>query len=330
MGSSVANTKKQILKMLYGQHDRFLSGQKICETLGCSRTAVWKHIKELENEGFVIEAAQKKGYRLLSSPKGLNEARLSIGLETERLGRRLYFYESIGSTQKEALRLADEGAEDGTVVITNEQVSGRGRLGHSWHSAKGDNIAMSLILRPDLPIQKTPQLTLLTAVAVAKTIEELTGLSCGIKWPNDILYHGKKCVGILTELQAEATYVKSVIIGIGINVNTDPSAFPNDIDSRATSLKAITGKEYDLVRFVQLLLKTFEKIYRLYLKEGFSVVKLMWESRAVSLGKRIRVRRAGGRMLEGYARGIDDEGVLLLEDSSGQVHRIYSADIELS
>lgn len=323
-------TKKSILKILYENRDSFLSGQKISETLGCSRTAVWKHIRELQDQGFLIEAVQKSGYRLTAAPSGLNEAALSSGLETKSVGRHICFYDTIGSTQKEALRLADEGAEDGTLVITNQQIAGRGRLGHTWQSERGVNIAMSMILRPSLPIEKTPQMTLLTAVAAVKVIKDKTGLSCGIKWPNDILYEGRKLVGILTELQAEATFVKAVVIGIGMNVNTEESSFPEELKSKASSLRAITGVKYNLAEFVQSFLQTFERLYELFLEEGFSAIKPLWEMHAISLGKQIRVRQPGGKVLEGTALGINDEGVLLLKDGKGHVSRVYSADIEWS
>lgn len=328
--SAAGSTRTKILKMLYQHKYEYLSGQEISRLIGCSRTAVWKHIRELESEGFSIVGVQKKGYRLSGSPEGLNEAAITAGLKTEKLGRSLVFYDSIGSTQKEALRLADEGAADGTLVITNEQTAGRGRMGHNWKSQRGVTITMSLILRPDLPIDQTPQLTLLTAVAAADTIEVNTGLSCGIKWPNDILYKGRKLVGILTELQAEATFVKAVVIGIGINVNTDMGMVPDELKATATSLYGLTGKKYDLTEFVQVFLLDFERLYRLYLRNGFSAIKPLWEKRAISLGKQIRVRRPGGRILEGTAIGIDDSGVLLLKDHNGSLTKIYSADIEWS
>ncbi|RYL88843.1 biotin--[acetyl-CoA-carboxylase] ligase [Sporolactobacillus sp. THM7-4] len=330
MVQSMAKTKQAVLKLLYENRDRYLSGQKISEIIGCSRTAVWKHIKDLIKDGYRINAVQKSGYQLIGAPEGLNEAALSAGLRTEKLGRHIYFYETIGSTQKEALVLADEGAADGTIVITNEQSAGRGRLGHTWQSARGVNVAMSMILRPHLPIEQTPQLTLITAVAACDVIEKVTGVSCGIKWPNDILFEGKKLVGILTELQAEATYVKAVVIGIGMNVNTDPETFSGELASRATSLKKITGKTYDLVSFVQAFLKRFEELYMLFLKEGFPSIKPLWERRATSLGKKIKVRQAGGKTIEGIARGINDQGVLLLEGENHRLTRVYSADIEWS
>lgn len=316
--------------MLYRNKGRFLSGQKISEAIGCSRTAVWKHIRELIDSGYRIEAVQKSGYRLERAPEGIDEAALSAGLKTEQMGRRIVFSESMDSTQKQALRLAEDGAESGTLVITNEQTSGRGRLGHGWTSVRGKNITMSLIVRPGLPIEKTPQLTLITAVAAAETIERTAAVPCGIKWPNDILIEGKKIVGILTELQAEENRIKAVVIGIGMNVNTEASVYRKHRLNTATSLTALTGETYDLNRFVQDFLLNFE--YRLgqFMRDGFTAIKPLWESRAVSLGKQIRVRRPGGHMLEGRAIGIDDEGVLLLEEDNGRIDHVYSADIDWS
>lgn len=324
------DTKNAILKLLYDHRNQFLSGQKISEQLGCSRTAVWKHIRELTAEGYAIEALQKSGYRLTRAPEGISEAALSSGLKTEKLGQTIYFDDQMASTQKKALELADDGAEEGMLVVTNEQVAGRGRLGNSWKSTRGRNVAMSLILRPKLPIEKTPQLTLVTAVAASDTIESVSGLSCGIKWPNDILYEGSKLVGILTELQAESSYVKAVIIGIGMNINERPESFPAELAGKATSLAAITGSHYDLSLVIQTFLKRFETLYLLYLAQGFSAVKPLWEKRAVSLGKRIKVRQPGGKILSGKALGINDEGVLLLEDGQHSITRVYSADIEWS
>jgi BirA family biotin operon repressor/biotin-[acetyl-CoA-carboxylase] ligase len=322
------STRTKILTMLYQHQDEYLSGQDISRLIGCSRTAVWKHVRELEREGYRIDAVQKRGYRLAGCPEGLSEAAIAAGLRTEKLGRPIVFYDSIGSTQKEALRLADEGAADGTLVITNEQTAGRGRMGHDWKSQRGVMVTMSLILRPDLPMDRTPQLTLLAAVAATDTIEEVTGLSCGIKWPNDILYRGRKLVGILTELQAEASFVKAVVIGVGINVNADMTKAPEELKKTAASLYSFTGEKYNLAEFVQQFLLHFEHLYHLYLKDGFAAIKPRWEKRAVSLGKRIRVRRPEGRILEGTALGIDDSGVLLLRDSSGNIRKVYSADIE--
>jgi BirA family biotin operon repressor/biotin-[acetyl-CoA-carboxylase] ligase len=187
---------------------------------------------------------------------------------------------------------------------------------------------MSMILRPKIPINKTPQLTLLTAVALIQAIEEVTGLTPEIKWPNDILINGKKIVGILTELQAEADRVHSVIIGVGMNVNHTLDQFPEELQAIATSIAAETGEQADRAQVIQAIMMNFEKLYTSYLVHGFKPVKLLWESYAISLNKNLIARTLQGT-IRGRAIGIDDEGVLLLETNEGNIEKIYSADIEI-
>lgn len=322
-------TKTKIITMLESNPKIYLSGQMISETCGVSRTAVWKHIKELQNEGYEIHSLPRKGYQLIKSGSKLTEERILAGLATHTVGQCLKVYSELPSTQKTAHHLAEDGATNGSVVIADEQTNGRGRLGRQWDSPRGKGIWMTLILRPDLQIKATPQLTLLASVAVVKGIKEVTGIECGIKWPNDILYEGKKLVGILTELQAEGQQLKALIIGIGLNVNTDVSSFPKELCEIACSLKTITGKEWDRVAVIQSILKSFENLYDIYLQEGFGVIKLLWESYALSIGKSIHARTMNGEVIKGLAKGINDEGVLLLEDNDQHTHLIYSADIEL-
>jgi BirA family biotin operon repressor/biotin-[acetyl-CoA-carboxylase] ligase len=187
---------------------------------------------------------------------------------------------------------------------------------------------MSFILRPNIPLTKTPQLTLLSAVAIVQAIEEFTGLTPEIKWPNDILISGKKVTGILTELQAEADLVHSIIVGIGINVNQKKEDFPTELHETASSLYIEKGEPISRAGLIRSIFKHFEKLYLLYLEQGFLPIKLLWESYAISIGKILKARTLTN-VIEGKALGITDEGVLMLEDNSGTIHHVYSADIEL-
>ncbi|KKB37660.1 biotin--[acetyl-CoA-carboxylase] ligase [Bacillus thermotolerans] len=321
-----SSVRQQLLSAFSKADGGFVSGQALAEILGCSRTAIWKHIEALRQEGFELEAVRKKGYRIVSKPDKVTENEILIGLETNWLGKEIVSLDTTDSTQKEAHRLAQEPFKEGTVVIAEEQTAGRGRMARQWHSPKHTGIWMSVILKPELPPYKAPQFTLLTAVSVVEAIREVTGLQPEIKWPNDILLNGKKLTGILTELQADADRIHSVIIGIGINVNQ--LKFPEELKEIATSLAIEKGEKISRSHIIQEILKRLEHYYHLYIEEGFSDIKRRWERYALSIGKRISARTVTG-VLHGKALGITEEGVLKLLDDEGVIHNIYSADIEV-
>jgi len=320
--------RSKLLEAFSNAEGGFISGQKLSEYIGCSRTAVWKHIEDLRKEGYELEAVRRLGYRITKKPNKISDNEIKIGLKTRKMGHHVHFEETVTSTQKIAQTLANEGAEEGTIVVAEQQTNGRGRMARQWYSPSGTGIWMSLIIRPNIAVQATPQLTLLTAVAIVQAIEEITPLKPDIKWPNDILINGKKLVGILTELQAEADRVHSIIIGTGINVNQSITDFPEELHHVATSIHLETNKQWDRAQLIQEILLKFENLYSLYLAQGFRPIKLLWEGYAVSLQKPITARTINGTV-EGKAIGINDAGVLLIQTSDGSVKQIYSADIEL-
>jgi BirA family biotin operon repressor/biotin-[acetyl-CoA-carboxylase] ligase len=320
--------RKRLIEAFTDAGDDYLSGQHLADIAGCSRTAVWKHIEELRKEGFVFEAVKKKGYKILKTPEKVTPDEIGFGLKSDFIGRNIHYEEKVESTQKIAHRLAAEGAPDGTVVVAEEQTSGRGRMDRRWHSPKYTGIWMSIILRPNLPPHQAPQLTLVTAVAVVQAIEEVTGLTPQIKWPNDILIDGRKTTGILTELQADSDRIHAIIIGIGINVNQSQEDFPEEISQIATSLLTAAGKTVSRASLMQEIFVRLEKLYLTYLNNGFHPIKLLWESYALSLGKDIIARTVAGD-IKGKAMGITDEGVLKILQEDGEVRHVYSADIYL-
>lgn len=320
--------RKKLLNAFTNNEEEYLSGQAIADVLGCSRTAVWKHIESLRKEGFELEAVRRKGYRIISTPDKVIADEISLGLKTEDFGRSIHYEEVVETTQKVAHRLANEGAKEGTIVVAEEQSNGRGRMDRKWVSPKYTGIWLSIILRPNLPPHKAPQLTLIAAVSVVQAIEEVTGLSPEIKWPNDVLLNGKKITGILTEMQADADRIASIIMGIGINVNQSKEDYPPELQDKATSLAIEKGQKISRAELIQALLLKLENLYKIYIEKGFHPIKLLWESYAVSIGKYITARTLTGA-IAGKAIGITDEGVLLLEDGEGKLHHIYSADIEI-
>lgn len=320
------NIKQVILKAFHDHPGRFISGEELSQTCGCSRTAVWKHIEELRKDGYEVEAVRKSGYRLLGAPDRLSAAEITAGLDTDRMGQHVIAHDEVVSTQPLAHDAAARGAKEGTLVLAELQTGGKGRLGRPWHSPKGTGIWMSLIIRPAIPLPKTPQMTLLTAVSVARAIREETGLPVKIKWPNDIFIGDKKVCGILTELNAESDRVNYLVIGIGLNANSVAEDFPEELAKIATSLRIESGEPIKRARFIQQFCRIFEEEYDHYLAHGFARAKAEWEKHSYTIGRWVNVQTISQR-LEGRAVGLDEEGVLMVEDQDGAIHKVYSADV---
>ena len=218
--------RQDILDYLMENQGTFVSGQKISELFGISRTAVWKHIRVLKQRGYVIESYTKKGYCLKEAPELLRPEQIANGLKTGLFGKKIVYFEKVDSTNTVAKRLADQGADEGTIVVAEEQTGGRGRLDRSFISPFAQGIWFSLILRPTFPPMEVSKLTLVAAVALTKVLRRAGLIHCGIKWPNDILVGDKKLVGILTELNASVEKINYVVMGIGINTALGKNALP--------------------------------------------------------------------------------------------------------
>ena len=320
------NAKDELLKRLLEAEGKPISGQEFADEFGLSRTAIWKYIKEFEEDGYEIEPIRKKGYVLISSPDLVNAANIQKYLQTVAYGRSIEYHSSCGSTQNLAYDAAQMGAPDGTLVVSEEQTAGKGRLSRHWDSAAHKGIWMSLIVRPSLMPQQAPQMTLVAAVAIARAIENVTGIEATIKWPNDILINGKKMTGILTELQSEPDRVKAIILGIGMNVNQDEEDFPEELKEIATSLKIACGTQVDRAKLIAEILGFIELYTKMYEKHGFGPIKLLWEGYSNTAGKRIRAVMLN-ETIEGTALGISEDGLLELKLDDGSVRGIYSADI---
>lgn len=321
------STRSKIIRILSTSPEKYTSGQELSEKLELSRSAIWKHMKELEKDGYVIEAKRNKGYRIVQSPNKVSENTVQWGLQTEWLGKTIVHKESTTSTQHIAHQLAREGASHGTVVIADEQTAGKGRLSRSWYSAKNKGIWTSIILRPNILPYQAPQLTLLTATVLADLLKNELELVPKIKWPNDLILNHKKVSGILTEMQAEQDRIQYIIIGIGMNVNHEQEELPNDIQSKATSLKMETGKAWNITHLLQKLFMTFETAYMEYLANGFSMVKEKWESYGYRLGETTTVKTFQSSE-EVMIVGIAEDGALIVKYKNGLEKKVYSGEIE--
>ncbi|MEK5027355.1 biotin--[acetyl-CoA-carboxylase] ligase [Paenibacillus sp. FSL M7-1046] len=237
--------------------------------------------------------------------------------------------ETVVSTQEEAKRLAENGAPEGTAIIAEEQTGGRGRMGRKWHSPRGKGIWMSVVLRPNLPLSLTPQLTLLAGVAVCRAIREISGVQAGIKWPNDLLAGGRKICGILLESSLREGGLHYCIAGIGIAVNLTEDDYPDDLQGVGTSLLIEGGGiPVDRQQLTEAVLAELEFLYTLYIERGFKPVRELWESMSVTLGRQVYFNTPEGRS-EGTAVGLDDGGGLLLRDAAGNITCILSGEIEM-
>jgi len=318
---------ERILELFQAQPEVYVSGEELSRQLGCSRTAIWKHIGELREAGYEFEASPRKGYRLLKKPARLSAAGLLSGLATQTMGHKLHMYDEVDSTQLVAHALIAQGAAEGTLVLAESQTAGRGRMGRKWHSPAGKGIWMSLVLKPRIPVYFMPQLTLLTAVALCRSIQQVCGADIGIKWPNDLLIGGKKVSGILLESSGEDERLKYVIAGIGISANLLAGDYPEELRGIATSLAIETGAEVRRESLIQAFLLEFEELYRLYHERGFAPIKLLWEAQSVSLHRPIRTVTGHG-VIEGIAEAIDDSGALVVLTASGERVKVYSGDVE--
>ena len=270
------------------QSDGYLSGQQLCDHFQVSRTAVWKAINQLKEEGYEIEAVRNKGYRIVDIPDQITADAIKSCLETKWMAKNLEYYDEIDSTNNRAKALGEAGGADGTLFVAETQTAGKGRRGRCWQSPAGSSISMSILLRPVMNPSDAPMLTLVMAYAATKALREKTELDIGIKWPNDLVVSGKKISGILTEMSAEIDYINHVVIGIGINVNME--SFPEDIAKTATSLRIEAGKEFRRFELIAAIVEHFEKAYEAVCEAG-SLEPIMedYNRLLVNCGRRVRV-----------------------------------------
>ena len=317
--------KEKILELLK-QADGYVSGQMICEQLNVSRTAVWKNINALKREGYQIDSVNNKGYRLISEPDLLNEMRIREYLQTKWLAKRIIYLPVTDSTNTQAKKMGEEGAEHGTLVVTQCQTAGRGRRGRSWESPEG-NVYFTFLLRPEVEISRASMITLVAALAVAKAVDDVTGLDSKIKWPNDVVANGKKLCGILTESSSDLEYINYAVVGIGINVNQN--AFPEEIAETASSLLLETGHTVDRGQLLGVFLNRFEQYYETFIQtEDMSGLRDVYNEKLVNCGREVKIiEKDRERVLK--ALGIDNDGGLVVENSEGERESIISGEVSV-
>lgn len=318
--------KNKVLKLLKETKDEFLSGEKISNEFGVSRSAIWKHINKLKEEGYEIESVSGKGYRIIDSPDILTYEEIERYLDTEFIGRNLEYFHSLSSTNIKAKEIGIE-SEEGTLIIAEEQTKGKGRLGRNWTSPKGKGIWMSIILKPEIDPRKVSKITLIGAAAVNQGLKDI-GIDSKIKWPNDIIINNKKVSGILTEMSCELNQIYYVVMGIGINANLNKEDLGENLLDKATSLKMAIGKEVNRKKLLASILNSFEKLYIPFSeKEDLSQSINICRENSCLIGKEVRIIRGDTETL-GKTVDIDEEGGLVI-DYGDRIESIISGEVSI-
>ncbi len=313
--SSESKTISAFLSVLLKSSGHAVALDDLEKKTGLDKTGIKNCVKHLRESGVEIDTTGH-GYLLHRLPENILPALLSLDLKCRVMGCEIHSYKTVASTNELAKRLADSGAPEGTLVISERQTRGRGRHGRSWHSPSGVGLYFTLILRPDLDFERMPALPLVAGLALCRVLDKYAGQEARIKWPNDCLLQGKKVAGILVELSGEIDRVNYAVLGIGVNINHKSADFPSRIRSAATSMAIVTGQKIDRTAFLRDLLYEFEKSYSNFQRYGLRFLGPELVRRSAVLGKKVNVT-FGKKKISGTAVGFDQNGALRLQTGDG-------------
>lgn len=313
----------KLLQLLMDRDD-YVSGEEISNMFNVSRSAIWKQIKVLKEAGYEIEGISKKGYKLLSKPDIINQDIINSKLNTELIGRNIYYYDKLSSTNEIAKTLADE-AKDGSLVISEKQIGGKGRLGRTFESPLG-GVWMSIILKPNIEPENASKLTQLAGASLITLLKNM-GINSLIKWPNDIYVNGKKICGILTEMKCDMDEIHYLIVGIGINVNFTIEKLPEELHQKATSLKTEFNRTYDRNEFIANFLNIFESYYNdLVVNDNYRKVVKICQENSIILNKEAYLITPKNKE-KVQCIGINDDGCLIVRTETGETKKVISGEI---
>ncbi len=318
----------RVLTFLKTHNDEYLSGQDLSDVLKISRVAVWKHIKRIKSLGYKIDSKQKLGYKLVKNTDLLLPWEITDGIKTKLIGKRAYYFDTIDSTQNFAAKISKNTKENGTVIISQKQTSGRGRLNRKWISPKG-GIWLSIILHPKFDITFTTLIPIAASLALSLAIEKTLKKKPQLKWPNDVTIIGKKVAGMLVDLSIESNEIDNLILGVGINFKIDSKKLTKSLQSTerfygVTSLTK-TNEKINPIKLVHSFLFELEKVLDLLEhKKPQSIIK-GWTKRASNIGKITTVITSDGK-IKGKALKIDNDGALVLAQK-GKKQRVLVGDV---
>jgi BirA family biotin operon repressor/biotin-[acetyl-CoA-carboxylase] ligase len=303
----------------------YISGENLSSALNVSRTAIWKHIKNLKLRGYIIEGISNKGYKLISSPDLLDKNELSSLIRTGTIGRNIVYFNEIDSTNIKAKELAQKNIEDGSIIIAEKQTLGSGRFNRKWISPNG-GLWFTLVLRPNLPPNEAPKITQIAAAAIYKTLSDLD-INISIKWPNDIILNNKKLCGILAEMKCDMDTVHYLVLGIGMNININEKDFDEITRPIATSLKIQVNREFNRSEILANFLNNFERLYykfvnALDLSETISICR----NHSNIFGKKAKLLTYNKEEIV-TCISLSDTGDLIVKDSSGNEKAVLTGEI---
>ena len=321
----------KVLSFFQTHDSEYLSGQDLSDVLKISRVAVWKHIKKIQTLGYKIESKQKLGYRLIDNTEKLLPWEITRDLKTQLIGKRVYYFEEIDSTQNFAQNIAADKKENGTIIIAEKQTSGRGRLDRKWTSPKG-GIWFSLIIHPKFDVSSSTLIPILSAVALSKSIKSVLGIETEVKWPNDITMNGKKVAGVLVDASFQTNSIDYLILGIGINFDIDAKKLEKRLTKTPNfyGIDSLRGKEDKTppkTLLKEFLLQFEKNLFQLDKGEKSKIIK-EWTKRAAGIGKKITINTSNGK-ISGISQGIDNDGALKIK-TRNETKKIYVGDVVLS
>ena len=320
-------TETLILRELLAAGEGWVSGGAMASKLGVSRVSVWHQMEKLRSQGFEFEAQTARGYRLSRMPGMLHPGLVEAQLKVRRKGFTFEVLEAVDSTNDECARQLAAGRHAPFAVFAQKQTRGRGRFGRVWHSESSGNLYSSFAFRPRIPPGRMQTFTLWMGVTICELVAKFVPVVPGVKWPNDIVFDGKKAGGMLTEARVDADQIRDLVFGLGLNVNSPQSAWPSDLSRRAVSLSELAGAPVDLNRLTAALIGRVLLAYERFIEgEHIDTFAELWNKYDVLRGRDVTLSE-GGRKRKGRVLGVDDSGSLLLRDERGRTHGFRAGEV---
>ncbi len=318
----------KVLTFLQTHNTEYLSGQDLSDVLRISRVAVWKHIKKIQELGYVVESKQKLGYKLISKSELLLPWEITSNLKTQIIGKQAYYFDSIDSTQNQALKMADDATNNGSIIVAAKQTGGRGRSGRKWVSPKG-GVWISIILQPRFDISITTLFPIASALALSIAIEKTFSIKPELKWPNDITIKGKKVAGMLVDVALESNKIESLVLGVGINFDVNVKQIEKLLKGTSNfyGVASLNEQKQKIkpIQLVQTFLVELEKIYNALNAKQTKKIISEWTARSSTIGKNVELNTIDTK-IKGKAIKIDDDGSLIISENN-TTHKVIAGDI---